>query len=143
MLVELCTLQKAFDSSSISKIILSIMGGKYTPLPDSYGKELRGLVADLLQVCVVCMCLSECVCVCVCVCVRERGTEHMLARVCSASGHASLVVVPKAVVIFGSCAVCSGTRIGIPSFRRVHRSASCCVAPCVETHAHVRAWGTC
>ncbi|KIY97112.1 NIMA (never in mitosis a)-related kinase, partial [Monoraphidium neglectum] len=50
MLVELCTLQKAFDSSSISKIILSIMGGKYTPLPDSYGKELRGLVADLLQV---------------------------------------------------------------------------------------------
>ncbi|KAI8476547.1 MAG: kinase-like domain-containing protein [Monoraphidium minutum] len=50
ILVELTTLQKAFDSSSISKIILSIMGGRHTPVPEDYSPELRGLAAALLQV---------------------------------------------------------------------------------------------
>jgi NIMA (never in mitosis gene a)-related kinase len=50
ILVELCTLQKAFDSSSISKIILSIMGGKYKSLDSGYSEGLKGLVAALLQV---------------------------------------------------------------------------------------------
>jgi serine/threonine protein kinase len=50
ILVELCTLSKAFESSSISKIILSIMRGAHTPVPACYSPELRGLATALLQV---------------------------------------------------------------------------------------------
>jgi NIMA (never in mitosis gene a)-related kinase len=50
ILVELCTLNKAFESSSMSKIILAIMRGAHRPLPDCYSEGLRGLVAALLRV---------------------------------------------------------------------------------------------
>ncbi len=50
ILVELSTLSKAFESSSMSKIILSILKGAHRPLPDCYGPGLRGLVAGLLRV---------------------------------------------------------------------------------------------
>jgi hypothetical protein len=50
ILVEMATLQKAFDSSSISKIILSIMSGHHKPLPPAYSPGLRALAAALLQV---------------------------------------------------------------------------------------------
>lgn len=50
LLVELCTLSKAFEGSSISKIVLSIMRGAYKQLPDSYSQGLRDLVASLMHV---------------------------------------------------------------------------------------------
>ena len=50
LLVELCTLQKAFESSSMSKIILSILRGAHRPLPDCYSDGLLQLAQRLLQV---------------------------------------------------------------------------------------------
>ncbi len=50
ILCELCTLSKAFESSSISKIILMIMSGQFTRLPDCYSPQLRQLVDQLLSV---------------------------------------------------------------------------------------------
>lgn len=46
----MCTLHKAFESSSISKIILAIMSGAYRRLDPGYSPELRGLVDALLKV---------------------------------------------------------------------------------------------
>ncbi|WIA40766.1 hypothetical protein OEZ86_004446 [Tetradesmus obliquus] len=51
ILYELCTLTKAFDlgNGGISGIILKIISGTYTPLPECYSAEMKALVGSMLQ----------------------------------------------------------------------------------------------
>jgi NIMA (never in mitosis gene a)-related kinase len=62
ILYELCTLTKAFDlgNGGISGIILKIIRGTYTPLPDCYSEEMKALVGSMLQVRLQCLCLNAC-----------------------------------------------------------------------------------
>ena len=50
ILYELMTLQKPFPGGTLPVVMLAIMRGVYTPLPDRYSPELRALVASLLKV---------------------------------------------------------------------------------------------
>lgn len=49
ILCELCTLAHAFDETSMSKIILRILSGRYNPVPTAYSEDLRQLVAQMLS----------------------------------------------------------------------------------------------
>ncbi|KAL0230607.1 hypothetical protein PCE1_004164 [Barthelona sp. PCE] len=50
VLYELCCLKYAFKANSLPALILSILSGRYEPIPDSMPFELHQLVDDLLKV---------------------------------------------------------------------------------------------
>jgi len=50
ILYELCALRPPFDASSLSFLAMKIAKGQYSPLPQVFSKELKNLVATLLQV---------------------------------------------------------------------------------------------
>ena len=49
ILYEIAKLRKMFEGSSLPMIVMKIMKGKYTPLPDPYSDGLRDLVASCVQ----------------------------------------------------------------------------------------------
>jgi len=50
ILYELCALRPPFDASSLSFLAMKISKGQYSPLPTVFSKEMKNLVATLLQV---------------------------------------------------------------------------------------------
>lgn len=50
VLYELCALKQAFDGDSLASLAINIVRGSYRPLPSHYSRQLKSLVADLLQV---------------------------------------------------------------------------------------------
>lgn len=50
VLYELCTLKPPFNAESLHFLALKIVKGQYQPIPNHYSKELKNLVAMLLQV---------------------------------------------------------------------------------------------
>lgn len=50
LLYEMCALKMPFDGSNIASLSLKIIKGQYNPLPSSYTKDLRALVALMLNV---------------------------------------------------------------------------------------------
>ena len=58
VLYELTTLKHAFDGGNMCALILKILRGKYPPIDESYSKDLRHLVAQMLkpEVCPACRC---------------------------------------------------------------------------------------
>lgn len=49
VLYELCALNPPFTGNSLHFLALKIVKGSYSPIPSTYSKELKGLVASLLQ----------------------------------------------------------------------------------------------
>lgn len=51
VLYELCALQPPFNATSLQMLALKIVKGSYSPLTSgNYSKELKGLIAEILQV---------------------------------------------------------------------------------------------
>jgi len=50
ILYELCALRPPFDASSLAFLAAKISKGQYSPIPQHFSKELKTLVATLLQV---------------------------------------------------------------------------------------------
>lgn len=50
LLYELCALAPPFNANSLQLLALKIVKGGYQPLTTPYSKELKGLIADILQV---------------------------------------------------------------------------------------------
>jgi len=50
VLYELCALKPPFDANSLTFLAMKIVKGQYSPIPNQYSKELKNLVATLLQV---------------------------------------------------------------------------------------------
>lgn len=50
ILYELCALKPPFDASSLNFLAMKIVKGQYSPLPSNFSKELKALLANLLQV---------------------------------------------------------------------------------------------
>jgi NIMA (never in mitosis gene a)-related kinase len=50
LLYELCALSPPFNANSLQMLALKIVKGSYTPITTPYSKELKGLIADILQV---------------------------------------------------------------------------------------------
>ena len=49
VLYELCALKPPFDASSLPFLAMKIVKGQYNPIPSVYSKDLKNLVASLLQ----------------------------------------------------------------------------------------------
>merc|ERR1711933_362093 len=45
---EMCTLKHPFDAKNQMALLAKIIQGKFTPIPDTYSVDLRGLVNDCL-----------------------------------------------------------------------------------------------
>ncbi len=50
LLYELCALAPPFNANSLQLLALKIVKGGYQPIVTPYSKELKGLIADILQV---------------------------------------------------------------------------------------------
>ena len=50
VLYEMLTFKRPFEAASIASLVLSILAGKYPPLPVHWSKEIKGLVASMLNV---------------------------------------------------------------------------------------------
>lgn len=50
LLYEMCALKMPFDASNLASLSLKIIKGSYNPLSTVYTKDLRGLVASMLNV---------------------------------------------------------------------------------------------
>jgi len=48
ILYELCTLKHAFDARNMNALLMNIVRGKYTPIPNIYSSELNSLVSSML-----------------------------------------------------------------------------------------------
>ena len=49
LLYEMCALKMPFDASNLASLSLKIVKGTYNPLPNSYTKDLRTLIASMLN----------------------------------------------------------------------------------------------
>jgi NIMA (never in mitosis gene a)-related kinase len=49
VLYELCALTHPFTATSLQFLALKIVKGSFTPIPNQYSKELRGLVNSMLS----------------------------------------------------------------------------------------------
>ena len=50
VLYELCALKPPFNAESLHYLALKIVKGQYTPIPSHYSKDMKDLIAKLLQV---------------------------------------------------------------------------------------------
>ncbi len=50
LLYEMCSLKMPFDASNLASLSLKIIKGSYNPLPTVFTKDLRGLVASMLNI---------------------------------------------------------------------------------------------
>lgn len=50
LLYEMCVLKMPFDATSLPMLSLKIMRGNYPSLPNPFSKEMRNLIASMLQV---------------------------------------------------------------------------------------------
>lgn len=50
ILLEMCLLRQPYDANSLPALALKIAKGDYTPVPKLYSKELKRLVAEMMQV---------------------------------------------------------------------------------------------
>jgi len=50
VLYELCALKPPFDAQSLTFLAMKIIKGQYSPVPSQFSRELKNLVATLLQV---------------------------------------------------------------------------------------------
>jgi NIMA (never in mitosis gene a)-related kinase len=50
ILLEMCLLRPPFDANSLPVLALKISKGEYFPVPKHYSKDMRRLVAEMLQV---------------------------------------------------------------------------------------------
>ena len=50
VLYELCALKPPFDAQSLTFLAMKIIKGQYSPVPGQFSRELKNLVATLLQV---------------------------------------------------------------------------------------------
>ena len=50
LLYEMCALAPPFNANSLQLLALKIVKGVYQPITGNYSKELKGLIADILQV---------------------------------------------------------------------------------------------
>ena len=50
VLYEMCNLRHAFDAQSINGLAVKILRGSYPPINSQYSKQLRDLIAKMLQI---------------------------------------------------------------------------------------------